>query len=206
VRLNLAARTILRASTIHGEQMSRPIGITPPGSAPGPSFDEPFEMLQACHERMGRMLALLQKLRSHMRGRPADDQARQAARDVMRYFDVAAPQHHRDEELHVFPSLIGLHDAELAGLVARLQQDHLQMEARWKPARSLLEEVAQGGRTAFNEADDAVFDAFVHLYDGHIEAEESVAFPRAMAAMEPQGIDQMGREMAGRRGVATSRE
>lgn len=193
--------------------MSRPIGITPPGAAPGPGFDEPFEMLQACHERMGRMLALLQKLRSHMRSHmqsnarspEAHEQARQAARDVMRYFDLAAPQHHRDEELHVFPALLGLQDAELVALVARLQQDHMQMESRWKPVRSLLDEVASGERTAFNEADNAVFDAFAHLYDGHIEAEEAVAFPRAMTAMEPQRLDQMGQEMAGRRGAAPRR-
>lgn len=185
--------------------MSQPIGITPPGSAPGPGFEEPFEMLQACHERVGRMLALLHKLRAHMRMHGADDQVRQAARDVMRYFDVAAPQHHRDEELHVFPALLALHDAGLAALVARLQQDHVQMDARWKPARSLLEALAQGERTAFNEADDAVLDAFAKLYDGHAEAEESVAFPRAAAAMEPGRLEAMGQEMAARRGVNAPR-
>jgi hemerythrin-like domain-containing protein len=185
--------------------MSRPIAITPPGSAPGPGFDEPFEMLQACHERVARMLALLQKLRVQMRTHGADEQVRQAARDVMRYFDVAAPQHHRDEELHVFPALLGLQDAELVALVARLQQDHIQMDARWKPARSLLAEVANGERSAFNEADDAVFDAFTKLYDGHVEAEESAAFPRAMAAMEPERLEAMSRDMAGRRGVTPAR-
>ena len=185
--------------------MSPPIGIAAAGSAPGPGFDEPFEMLQACHERVGRMLSLLQKLRSHMRTHGADDQVRQAARDVMRYFDMAAPQHHRDEELHVFPALLGLHDAELVALVTRLQQDHVQMDARWKPARSLLQELADGDRAAFNEADDAAFDAFTKLYDGHLEAEESIAFPRAAAAMEPERLGAMGRDMAQRRGVKAER-
>jgi hemerythrin-like domain-containing protein len=183
--------------------MSRPVGITAPGTAPGPGFDEPFEMLEACHERVGRMLALLGKLRSHMRAQPADEQARQAARDVMRYFDVAAPQHHRDEELHVFPALIGLQDAELVALVARLQQDHIQMDARWKSVRSLLEEVASAERSSFNEADDAIFELFANLYQAHIQAEESLAFPRAMAAMEPERLEAMSRDMAQRRGVTT---
>src|ERR1700748_365943 len=98
--------------------MTRVEGITAPGTPLGPSFEEPFEMLHACHQRMERMLALLRKLRSHMRASGADEEVRQAARDVMRYFDKAAPQHHRDEELHVFPTLVGLQDVDLIRLVA----------------------------------------------------------------------------------------
>src|SRR4051812_35838828 len=123
--------------------MTRVVGISAPDQA-APGFEEPFEMLHACHERVGRMLGLLAKLRSHMRAAGADDQVRQAARDVMRYFDKAAPQHHRDEELHVFPVLLGLQDLELVQLVSRLQQDHLKMDAAWTAARSLLEEVETG--------------------------------------------------------------
>ena len=180
--------------------MSRVVGIAPPGTL-GPGFEEPFEMLHACHERVTRMLELMQKLRSHMRTHGADEQARQAARDVMRYFDKAAPQHHRDEELHVFPLLIGLHDEEIIRIVARLQQDHIEMDARWKKARSLLEEVEAGTRTQFNEADDAVLDAFREIYDGHLRAEEDVVFPRAMREMDDERVKAMSREMMVRRGV-----
>ncbi|MDY0108049.1 MAG: hemerythrin domain-containing protein, partial [Giesbergeria sp.] len=73
---------------------------------PAVGFDTPFEMLAACHERVLRSLALLQKLQDYLHGHPCDDSARQAARDVLRYFDVAAPLHHEDEELHVFPPLL----------------------------------------------------------------------------------------------------
>jgi hemerythrin-like domain-containing protein len=165
----------------------------------GPTFDEPFEMLEACHERVGRMLDLLNRLRSHLRAEGNDTQAQQAARDVMRYFDTAAPQHHRDEELHVFPVLLGIGDYELVRLVATLQQDHIAMESRWIAVRSLLEEVESGRRRSFNEADDAVLDAFAQLYAGHIEAEEGVAYPRATAAIEPDRLREMSRDMAARR-------
>src|SRR3954469_13803016 len=117
--------------------MTNPIGITPPGTPMAAGFEQPFEMLRACHERVERMLALLQRLREHMRTQGADEQARQAARDVMRYFDTAAPQHHLDEELHVFPALLALGDEVVSQLVRRLQQDHVQMEAQWKPARAV---------------------------------------------------------------------
>lgn len=175
--------------------------IAPPGGAPGPSFEQPFEMLLACHDRVERMLTLLGKLREHMLEFGADEKARQAARDVMRYFDKAAPQHHRDEELHVFPTLIGLQDLEVIQLVARLQIEHQEMASRWTIARSLLEEVESGMRTRFNEADDAIFGAFATLYKDHMRAEETLAFPKAGAAMEPERLKAMSADMMSRRGV-----
>ena len=72
---------------------------------PSAGFDQPFEMLSACHERVQRSLALLQRLQDHLASHGADPQARDAARDVMRYFDIAAPAHHEDEERHVLPVL-----------------------------------------------------------------------------------------------------
>ena len=74
------------------------------GAAVG--FDTPFEMLEACHERVQRSLDLLQRLTDYLHTHACDDSARQAARDVLRYFDMAAPLHHEDEELHVFPLLL----------------------------------------------------------------------------------------------------
>ena len=52
--------------------------------SPSAGFDQPFEMLAACHERVQRMLALMTKLAAHLPAHGADEQARSAARDVMR--------------------------------------------------------------------------------------------------------------------------
>jgi hemerythrin-like domain-containing protein len=179
-------------------------GIAPPGSL-GPGFEEPFGMLHACHERVERMLALLQKLRSHMRESGADEQVRQATRDIMRYFDKAAPQHHLDEELHVFPVLVGTQDEGLVRLVARLQRDHQQMSAQWVAVRSLLEEVESGQRTRFNDADDAVLDAFANLYADHLQAEEESAYPHASAGIGAERLKAMSADMMARRGVTAPR-
>ncbi|MFP5465887.1 MAG: hemerythrin domain-containing protein, partial [Gammaproteobacteria bacterium] len=107
-----------------------------PGPAPG--YEQPFAMLEACHERVHRMLDLLERLRAYLPDHGADRSARDAARDVMRYFDQAAPNHHRDEELHVFPPLLAGGDADTAALVRRLQQDHVRMESAWQSARAVL--------------------------------------------------------------------
>ena len=181
--------------------MSQPIRLSALVGAPSATFEEPFEMLEACHQRVHRMLTLLAKLRAHVREHGSDTQAQQAARDVMRYFDMAAPQHHLDEELHVFPPLLAQGDERVAGVVQRLQQDHLQMEARWKEARAVLVLVSDGALRRLEDEDEARLDAFAGLYDDHIRAEEEIAYPAAQAVVDAAGRAAMGEEMMKRRGV-----
>jgi hemerythrin-like domain-containing protein len=184
--------------------MSQPLRIgSLTSAAPAAGFEQPFEMLEACHERVHRMLALLGRLRGHLPTHGADEQARQAARDVMRYFDQAAPEHHRDEELHVFPALLAQGDPATVTVVARLQQDHLQMESRWSAARGVLSAIAEGKLDALGPAEDAVLEAFAGLYGGHIEAEEQIAYPAALALLPPDRIEAMSRDMMQRRGVTS---
>lgn len=120
-----------------------PVAI-PLHPGPGAGFDQPFEMLAACHERVARMLGLLQRLQAHLQQRGADASASSAARDVMRYFDQAAPQHHLDEERHVFPLLRASADPRLVALAGRLQAEHRTMAAAWAVLRGDLQAVAEG--------------------------------------------------------------
>ncbi len=181
--------------------MSQPIRMSSLVAGPAPGFEQPFEMLEACHERVQRMLALLQRLREHLPGHGADANARQAARDVMRYFDLAAPQHHRDEELHVFPPLLAQGDPATLVLVRRLQQDHLQMEVRWAAAREVLDAVASGAIDALTPGHEAALDAFARPYADHIAAEEQLAYPAAAALLDGEALTAIGEEMMRRRGV-----
>lgn len=181
--------------------MTQPIRLQSLVAAPAAGFEQPFEMLEACHERVYRMLALLARLREHVRGHGADVQAQQAARDVMRYFDLAAPQHHRDEEMHVFPRLLAQGDPAVVPVVRRLQQDHAAMETRWAAVRLVLARVADGTLRQWAPDDDAVLDAFAGPYADHIAAEEQIAYPRARALMGEEDVADAGQEMMRRRGV-----
>ena len=181
--------------------MTQPIRLSSLTGAPAAGFEQPFEMLEACHERVHRMLALLGRLREHLHGHGADEQARQAARDVMRYFDQAAPEHHRDEERHVFPPLLAQNDPATVAVVVRLQQDHLQMESRWAAARIVLSSLAAGELQALAPHEEAVLDAFASLYAGHIEAEEQIAYPTAAALLPGEALQEMSRDMMQRRGL-----
>jgi hemerythrin-like domain-containing protein len=169
--------------------------------SPAAGFEQPFEMLEACHERVHRMLKLMGRLREHLRRQGSDRQAQQAARDVMRYFDQAAPQHHQDEELHVFPPLLAQGEPEIVAVVARLQQDHLAMESRWSAAREVLLGIAQGRTASLSADEEAVLDAFAGLYDAHIRAEEEIAYPAAQTLIDEPTRNAMSAEMMRRRGV-----
>lgn len=173
---------------------------------PGAGFDQPFELLAACHDRVRRTLGLMQRLRSHLDTHGADAQAQQAARDVMRYFDIAAPAHHEDEERHVFPALLAADAAGHGPLVARLQDEHRRMAALWPAVRTGLSAVAEG-RWPPGPASDASSDpapdwaAFAALYDAHLSAEDNVAYPAVTALIDAAQRAVMGEEMARRRGL-----
>ena len=169
--------------------------------APAAGFDAPFEMLDACHDRVRRMLALLQRLQAHLAAHGADEQARQAARDVMRYFDLAAPAHHEDEERHVFPALLQADPTRWAPLVARLREDHAEMAAEWPRSREALAAVEAGHWDPATQAQALSWARFAALYAGHLVTEDDAVFPAAMALMDAPELAAMGAEMAGRRGV-----
>lgn len=169
-------------------------------AAPAAGFDQPFEMLAACHERVQRSLRLLLRLATHLADKGADAEAAQAARDVMRYFDVAGPAHHEDEERHLFPALLGLGDASSAALVRQLQQDHLAMSTLWQAVRADLLDVTRGHWSSENaNAAPMRWQAYAALYAVHIAAEEEQAYPTARPLFGGDALQAMGQEMAQRR-------
>jgi hemerythrin-like domain-containing protein len=177
-------------------------------SSPAAGFDQPFDMLSACHERVERSLQLLSRLVAHLAeagDTPRDrEMAASAAHDVLRYFDLAAPAHHEDEERHVFPLVRAIGDEGLADTVDRLHADHQAMTSAWQRLRAPLEEVAQQGQSRDLPALETAASAFSGLYDEHMALEDSVIFPAARASAEAAGaaaVEAMGSEMAARRGV-----
>lgn len=180
--------------------MSRVVRISEPSAPAAPDFDRPFEMLEACHQRVQSSLDLLQRLREHVESKGVDAQAQAAASDVLRYFDLAAPAHHLDEELHVFPPLLARGQADVVALVRRLQADHREMERRWRGARAVLTALVEGQLAALDAAAHASLAAFGELYAAHIQAEESIAFPAAVPLLDEAAIAAAGAEMRQRRG------
>jgi len=165
-------------------------------AAPAAGFDEPFEMLDACHRRVERMLRLLERLRVHLGAHGADAAARDGARDLLRYFDHAAPQHHEDEERHVLPRLRA---AGAGALAERLHAEHEAMTTAWAALRRPLVALAEGHGAGADALAGA--PAFAALYTGHLRAEDELAYPAVRAGVDAAGLRAIGAEMAARRGV-----
>jgi hemerythrin-like domain-containing protein len=173
--------------------------------SPGVGFEQPFLMLQACHERVTRSLQLLRRLLDHLGAVGHDADARAAAHDVWRYFEIAAPAHHADEERHVLPLLRQSGDPALAEVARRLQADHDALHAVWRDLGPLLRQVHASPSALSSASLDrlrADAAAFVAIHERHLPLEDDIAFPAARQRMQPGDLQAMGDEMQRRRNTA----
>ena len=172
---------------------------------PSAGFDHPFEVLDSCHERIKRYCATIAAIAGHVAGHGPDAQAREAARGVVRFFDTAGANHHRDEEHDLFPALVNfVPSAELnatRALVARLKADHKRLDAAWAEMRRRLMLFAAGGPC---EVDPAAAEAFGAAYERHIALEEAELLPLARRVLDARLAASLGERMALRRGVRPS--
>ena len=172
---------------------------------PAAGTEAPLEMLSACHGRAQNQCATLRRLVPHLAEHGADEEARNAATNVMRYFDTSARHHHADEEEDLFPALIesmaGSDAICVREMIEGLTADHRALEAAWQRLRDVLERVA-AGESAPLAADDV--EALVGLYERHIEREEGELLPMAARLLSEDDLARVGRAMRERRGLADS--
>jgi len=168
------------------------------GNTTAPTFDDPLEMLRACHGRIEAQCFTLTRLSEHLSKHGCDEQAVQAARAIVRYFDTAGQHHHQDEELDLFPRLIATHDQMVTSLITRLLQEHQQMEAAWNNLRPLLLAIAEDHKASL---DIHIAQHFVDIYATHIETENGTLLPLAQTLLNAEQLQAIGLNMAVRRGV-----
>ncbi|WP_374561935.1 hemerythrin domain-containing protein [Ideonella sp.] len=173
-------------------------------TAPAAGLDEPFELLAACHERVKRSLALLLKLVAHAEQHGADAQAAQAARDVLRYFGLAAPLHHEDEEKHLLPLLYASERAELVEAAEQMAADHRTFRALWAALADGLQTLADGQLPDLPRLRREA-ESFSALHDSHLALEDKLVFPATAALAGPAQRQAMSEDMAARRGVKLPR-
>jgi hemerythrin-like domain-containing protein len=176
--------------------------MSPLFPTPAASFDHPIDILDGCHERILRNCALVSRIAAHVAEKGPDAEAATAAASVMRYFDTAGANHHRDEEEDLFPALQQCVPSEELNaafdLIFRLRTDHLKLDALWgdmRPRLAALAECREGALTA------DVAARFSAAYARHIEIEERELLPLARRVLGPDIMASLGNRMAQRRGV-----
>jgi pyridoxamine 5'-phosphate oxidase len=167
-----------------------------------PDFDQPIAVLKHCHGRIRKQLATLDKLLAHLPEFGADEQARQAARAVLNYFEKAAHLHHDDEEQDLIPMLRAVAQGEdaatLQALAPVILQDHKDMDALWQDLHEQLTAIAEGDAAALSAS---AVQRFSQRYSSHMEREESTMAPMAMRLFSPEQMAQLGKSMQRRRGI-----
>lgn len=168
--------------------------------AAAPGFDEPLELLLACHDRITARCETLARLVDYLPAHGVDASLCEAAKSIVRYFDTSALHHHQDEELDLFPALRGAARGAaaewIAFLTAALTCEHDELRIAWQSLRGPLAAIASGQPAPFNDV--AVF-AFIALYSRHVERENSELLPLAARILSPAARRDLGRRMAERR-------
>lgn len=176
------------------------------GEAPSPTFTEPLALLSDCHKRVKRFLAVLLQVAESAAGGPLDARQREAFATALGYFREAAPKHTADEEESLFPRMRAsgspAAQAALAQLAA-LEADHQTAGPHHELVERLGEDWLSHGM--LTPSDTAALTASLRtlrdLYEQHIEVEDHHVFPLAARLLDGDELNDVGREMARRRGL-----
>ncbi len=157
----------------YGEQVMSTIDMQ---SRPDPAAEDALALWLACHEQVRRFTRMTERLAEHLQRHAgeadaeADAEAVEAAQAIRRYFNQAAPLHHRDEiELFFHLAQVDASSAEQASMLLR---EHDLLAPLWQSLDRELAQIAQG-----HQLDLAAVSDFSSAYRRHVEAEEAWALP-----------------------------
>jgi hemerythrin-like domain-containing protein len=174
------------------------------GAKPESDFTDPIGLLSDCHRRIERFLDQLIRLSES--DSVLSEHSRNSLERALRYFRTAAPRHTEDEEESLFPRLQADGSIETRAILSRmatLESDHRGAESAHAVVDRIgLQWLAEGslpseeGRTLISH-----LRSLHALYRIHISFEDNELFPLARRILEVDQIEQIGREMAARRGL-----
>lgn len=151
-------------------------------------------MLRACHDKVRHFAQLATRIAEHIERQGVDPQARDAAQSVIRYFDIAAPLHHADEDQDLYPALLALQDPALSTAIHRLTAEHTALGGLWQAVRAWLLRVQAGERTP----PPPELPQFAQRYPQHAQDEETQVYPHALRLSNAQ-LSALGQTMTRRR-------
>lgn len=181
------------------------IKITPllKQSSDASSNETPFELLESCHEKIIHFSSILLKLCTALKQQGWSEELVATAHNITHYFNIASPEHHFDEELHLFPAIIALNaksedqqSRDLILLINRMIKEHVESDALWEKINHLLNNKSED----FKQLETLSIE-FEKTMCEHAAIENSIIFPFAKAHISAAEFKKMGIEIAARRGI-----
>ncbi len=167
----------------------------------GPA-DEPRDLrahLLACHQRIRQFSATARKL-GDAAVSPAD--AAEACRAVHRYFTVAMPLHHEDEERSLLPRLAAAKPSpELSRALEAMRVEHAAIDRAVEEAVALWDEVLadESAWIAARSRLVATGARLEELFAAHLLLEETFVFPALDTLLSPEDREAIVSEIRARR-------
>lgn len=160
------------------------------------SWDDPVAMLYACHGKVKQFCKQLQILPEYLQKHGCNQAVKNDVKQILTYFNVAAPLHHADEEQDFFPALLQYEPLAHATIV-ELESQHHELHQNWQRLSAQLAELLAEKRT---EVDKDYIQAVVSGYDKHIALEEPL-FELGKQRIPTTQLQLIGKIMADRRRI-----
>ncbi len=172
--------------------------ITPPRPEQQPPEDA-VDLLLGCHLRIRHFTAAAVKL-AHAQG-ATDDEVRQAAAAVYRYYSVSLPLHEADEEDTVRPRLDPVAGERVRHALLAMADQHQGIYDFVERLMPLLQLVEQnpGALPQVGGEMCSLTSALDEIFRAHLELEEAVIFPAIREALSESVRAEMLKEMQQRR-------
>lgn len=160
------------------------------------TWDEPIEMLYACHGKVKNFCRQLQLLPDYLDKNGVNQAVKNDVQQILNYFNQSAPLHHDDEEKDFFPALIKQRP-EAQTDVDLLEAQHIELHRNWDELSAQLVALLNG---EIQHIDRELIKRFVAGYDQHIAIEEPL-FELGREHLSQEELNSIGQIMADRRRV-----
>ncbi len=163
---------------------------------PSVGWDDPIDMLYACHGKVKGFCRQLRILPEYLQTKGINQAVKNDVRQILTYFNHSAPLHHEDEEKDFFPALLR-YVPNAQQDIDVLERQHLDLHQNWVRLSVQLEALLNDERM---DVDHTLVDAFIAAYDRHIAREEPL-FELGKQQLSIDELQAMGKIMAARRKI-----
>ena len=166
-------------------------------------FDDPLGMLQDCHRRIERFLAILCDVAERAHARSLTEEEAAAIHAALTYFREGGRRHTADEEESLFPRIRAVAPAGTLDPLDHLEDDHREADQLHDDIDRLYSDWLTAGALdpAHQQSMLQKTQRLRALYADHIHTEEATVFPAAARILDRDALAAVGSEFRARRNL-----